>query len=73
MRFTDTEGRLLINQLRKVRDEILRAKLMMQAVATDDEDSATVEDLAEMAASLTGHIDSIVKADPIEEDEDDAS
>jgi hypothetical protein len=72
MQYTDTEGRLLINQLRKARDEVARAKLMMKAVASYEADNATVEDLDEMVQALTNHIDSIVKADLIE-DEDDES
>jgi hypothetical protein len=70
MRLTDTEQQLLIKQLRKARDEVVRAKLMMKAVATD-EDHATVEDLTEMAHALTGHIEAIVKA-VILDDEDEA-
>ena len=72
MRYTDTEGRLLLAQLRKARDELARAKLMLAAVSTDaDAEDGAVDEMAEMVAVLNGIIDSIVKADLVD-DEDEA-
>ena len=70
MRSTESERFLVIKQLRRAREEVIRAKLMMQAIATDEFDSETVEDLADMADSLDGRIDAIVKADEIPPEED---
>jgi hypothetical protein len=64
MRGTDTQIRLLIRQLRKARDEVARAWMMMAAVEADDE-----EELQDMVDALAAVIDSIVKADEVEDDE----
>ena len=71
MRCTDTEKNLLLKQLRKSRDEIIRSKMMMEAVASDEGDDDTVEGLEEMATSLESHIDAIVKSELIDDDEED--
>jgi hypothetical protein len=71
MRCTETEKSLLLKQLRKSRDEIIRSKMMMEAVASDEGDDDTVEDLEEMATSLENHIDAIVKSELIDDDEED--
>jgi hypothetical protein len=71
MRCTDTERELLIRQLRRARDEVVRAKLMMAAVATEDDDEA-VADLTDMADALTGRIASVVKAELIDDEDDEA-
>jgi hypothetical protein len=71
MRCTDTERNLVIRQLRRARDEVVRAKLMMAAIA-DEEDDEAVEDLANMAAALAGRIDAIVKAERIDDEDEDA-
>jgi hypothetical protein len=64
MRATDTQMRLLISQLRKARDEVARASMMMAAVEAGDE-----EELADMVDTLAAIIDSVVKADEVEDDE----
>ena len=69
LHFDDTEKHLLLRQLRKARDELVRATLMLRAV-TDEEDEEKVEELEEMAFSLTAHIDGIVKAKIVEDDEE---
>ena len=70
MRCTDTERNLVIRQLRRARDEVVRAKLMMAAIATED-DSEAVEELDDMGHALTGRIESIVKAELVEDEDED--
>jgi hypothetical protein len=70
MRGTKTERILVIRQLRRARDELIRAKLMMEAITNDEMDVVTVSDLEEMAVDLSRHLDRIVKADSSEPDED---
>jgi hypothetical protein len=72
MRSTESERLLVIKQLRRAREEVIRAKLMMEAIADDEDDTETVEDLAAMSDSLGGHIDAIVKAKHVDEDEEDS-
>ena len=67
--FDNTEKHLLLRQLRRARDEVVRAMLMLRAV-TDEADEEKVEELEEMAAHLTAHIDGIVKAKIVEDDEE---
>ena len=69
LHFDNTEKHLLLRQLRRARDEVVRAMLMLRAV-TDDEDEEKVEELEDMAVSLTSHIDGIVKAKIVEDDEE---
>ena len=64
MRATDTQLRLLISQLRKARDEVARAWMMMAAVEASDE-----EELKDMVDALAAIIDMVVKADEVEDDE----
>ena len=64
MRATDTQMRLLISQLRKARDEVARAWMMMAAVEASDE-----EELKDMVDALAAIIDLVVKADEVEDDE----
>jgi hypothetical protein len=64
MRATDTQIRLLISQLRKARDEVARAWMMMAAVEASDE-----EELKDMVDALAAIIDLVVKADEVEDDE----
>jgi hypothetical protein len=71
MRCTETERLLVIKQLRRAMVEVVRAKLMMQAVACDPEDDESVEDLDDMVDSLAGYIDACVKADKVDNEEDD--
>jgi len=71
MKCTDTEKNLLLKQLRKARDEVVRSKLMMQAIASDEADNDFVDDLEDMADSLTGHIEAIVKSEFIEDEDED--
>ena len=63
MRATDTQIRLLISQLRKARDEVARAWMMMTAVEAGGE-----EELEDMVDTLAAIIDSVVKADEVEDD-----
>jgi hypothetical protein len=42
---------------------------MMEGMASDDVDEETVVDLEEMAVSLDGRIDGIVKATKVEDDD----
>jgi hypothetical protein len=63
MRGTDTQIRLLLGQLRKARDEVARAWMMMAAVEAGDE-----EELEDMVDTLAAIIDSVVKADEVEDD-----
>jgi hypothetical protein len=72
MNCTDTEMLLLTNHLRKAREEVVRAKMMLQAVADDGEDVASVQDLADMVDCLAAQIDSIVKADIVVDEDEDA-
>jgi CHASE3 domain sensor protein len=65
----DREQILLLRQFRKARDEMVRAMLMLRAV-TDEDDEEKVEELEEMAALLTAHMDGIVKAKDVDDDED---
>jgi hypothetical protein len=51
MRCTETERLLVIKQLQRAMEEVVRAKLMMQAVASDPEDEESVGDLDCMADS----------------------
>src|SRR5262245_33528920 len=62
MRCTDAEMTLLLKQLRKARDEVIRSKMMMEAVASNEEDGATVAELEHMIIHLDVHIDAIVKS-----------
>ena len=55
----------------KARDEVVRSKLMMQAIASDEADNDFVDDLEDMADSLTGHIEAIVKSEFIEDEDED--
>jgi hypothetical protein len=71
MNCTDSEMLILEKQLRKAREEVVRAKLMMQAIASDGEDVASVQDLADMVDHLAAQIDSIVKADLVEDEDED--
>jgi hypothetical protein len=64
MRGTDTQIRLLLSQLRKARDEVARAQMMMVAVEADGD-----EDLEEMVDALAAISDAIVKAEEAEDDE----
>jgi hypothetical protein len=65
MRATDTQIRLLLGQLRKARDEVARAwMMMMAAVEVGDE-----EELEDMVDTLAAVIDSIVKAEEADDDE----
>jgi hypothetical protein len=70
MRCTETERILVIKQLRRAREELIRAKLMMEAIADDERDAETVSDLEEMVVDLSSHLDGIVKADSSDPDED---
>ena len=70
MRCTDTEMTLLLKQLRKARDEVIRSKMMMEAVASNDADGETVADLEHMIIHLDCHIDAIVKSDVVEGDDE---
>jgi hypothetical protein len=70
MRCTETERILVIRQLRRAREELIRAKLMMEAIADDERDAETGSDLEEMVVDLSGHHDGILKADSLEPDED---
>jgi hypothetical protein len=63
MRCTDTQLRLLVSQLRKARDEVARARMMMAVQAEDD------EDLEVMVAELSAVIDAIVKAAELEDED----
>ena len=64
MRGTDTQLRLLLSQLRKARDEVARARMMMMAVEAGDD-----EELEDMVDTLAAIIDLIVKAEEVEDDE----
>jgi hypothetical protein len=64
MRATDTQIRLLLGQLRKARDEVARAWMMMTAVEAGGE-----EELEDMVDTLAAIIDSVVKADEVEDDQ----
>jgi hypothetical protein len=64
MRATDTQIRLLVTQLRKARDEVARASMMMAAVEAGGE-----EDVEDMVDALAAIIDVVVKADEVEDDE----
>ena len=63
MRGTDTERNLVIRQFRRAREELVRATLMMQGLATDAWDAQTVFVLKGMAWELALRIDGILKAD----------
>jgi hypothetical protein len=69
-RGTGSERILVIRQLRRARDELIRAKLMMEAIAADERDAETGSDLEEMVVDLSSHLDGIVKADSLEPDGD---
>jgi hypothetical protein len=64
---TDTQQRLLVKQLRKARDEVARAGMMLTAVTDDEGPHEALEDLEDMVAVLAGIIHSIVKAEREEE------
>ena len=70
MRCTDTEMMLVVKQLRRAREEVVRAKLLMQAIANDDTDAEAVRDLTDMADGLAAHVEALVKADEVDEGED---
>jgi hypothetical protein len=71
MQCTYTEKMLLVRQLRRARDEVVRAKLMLEAVATEEDDEA-VDALANMADHLTARLASIRKAELMDDEDDDA-
>jgi hypothetical protein len=68
MRCTPREKDLVIRQLRRARDEVLRAKLMMEAIATEEDDEA-VEALDDMANDLTVQIATVVKAERMDDED----
>ena len=63
MRGTDTQIQLLLRQLRKARDEVARARVMLIAVGAGDDEAA----LGKMVTELAGIIDSILRADDADE------
>jgi hypothetical protein len=77
MRGTNSEMLLLARQLRKARDELVRAKLMFLALLDhdpDDDDGASghLENLDDWADEIHGILDYVVKAQPEDEAENEA-
>ena len=66
MHGTDTQIRLLLRQLRKARDEVARARMMMKAVEADGD-----EVLEEMVTDLAAIIDEVLSADEVDDGDDD--
>jgi len=66
---TDTEKLLLVRQLRRAKQEVVRAKMML-AGAVDGAEAGMVDELADMADDLANHIDAIVKLEIVPNDDE---
>jgi hypothetical protein len=63
---SDEEKLLVVKQFRRAREEVLRAKLMFEAIATQEE-ADSVGALEQMIEDLGAIVDAIVKARDAEE------
>jgi hypothetical protein len=70
MRYTSTEELLVVRQLRRAADEVVRAKLMCKAVASDEVDWEMVDDLLDMGCKLHAYATAIVKAPEVPPEEE---
>jgi hypothetical protein len=63
---SEEEKLLVVKQLRRAREEVLRAKLMLEAIATRH-DADSIGALHQMVEDLGAFVDAIVKARVAEE------